>query len=213
MNDPSVRNSLTFFRRLEAIGLVVLVLGLMAVPSGALKKNWADAEEIFNPLLGPEYSHWVVGPIYHMASEEELEEFQLLVDDAEAKAFVEAFWAKRNAGTKVFTETPQQIFERRSEEADKRFTEQAYPGSRSDRGAVFILYGEPEDIEFEAPQKVGGPTLEAWIYPKDAEKGLDGDKPKRRIRFVEIDGRTVLYTGQRLRRDLRDELRRRPRGF
>ena len=60
---------------------------------------------------------------------------------------------------------------------------------------------------------MGGPTLEAWIYPKDAEKGLDGDKPKRRIRFVEIDGRTVLYTGQRLRRDLRDELRRRPRGF
>jgi GWxTD domain-containing protein len=204
---------LIFSRRLEAACLAALVLALVAAPAGALKKKWPEPEEIFNPLLGPNYSHWVVGPIYHMASEKELEEFQLLVDDAEAEAFIEAFWKKRNAGTKVFTETPQQIFERRMEEADKRFTEGAYPGSRTDRGAVFILYGEPEDIEYESPEKVGNPTLEAWIYPKDAEAGLDGDKPKRRIRFIEIDDRTVIYTGQRLRRDPRDELRRRPRGF
>jgi GWxTD domain-containing protein len=211
---------LIFSRRLETtpgrLGVfccVVLVLGLVAAPCGALKKKWPEPEEIFNPLLGPQYSHWLVGPIYHMASEKEVEDFQLLVDDAEAKDFIEAFWAKRNAGTKVFTETPQQIFEGRAAEADKRFTEGAYPGSRTDRGAVFILYGEPEDIEFESPQKVGGPTLEVWIYPKNAEAGLDGDKPKHRIRFVEIKERTVFYTGQRLRRDPRDEIRRRPRGF
>ena len=190
-------------------GLTIFLL--LAAPATALKKKWPDAEELFNPLLGPEYSHWLVGPIYHMASDGEVEEFQLLVDDEEAKAFIAAFWKTRNAGTKAFTETPEQIFARRAEKADKEYSEGTYPGQRTARGTILILYGEPEDVEYESPRKVGERTLEAWIYPKDAKPGLDGERPKQRFRFVEIGEQTVLYTGQSQRRDPREELKRKQR--
>jgi GWxTD domain-containing protein len=189
----------------------VLILLLVVSPIAALKKKWPDSEEIFNPLLGPATSHWLVGPIYHMASDAEVEEYQLLSDDEEAKKFIAAFWKERNAGTKVFTETPEQIFQKRAEKADKEYTEGAVPGQHTDRGTVLILYGEPEDVEYESPRSLGGPTLEAWIYPKDGTKGLDGEVPKKRFRFVKIGTETVLYTGQKRRRDPREELKRRPR--
>ena len=73
---------------------------------------------------------------------------------------------------------------------------------------MLILYGEPESIEFESPRKVGDPPLEVWNYPKDAPEGLDGEEPKRLYRFVDLGDTTVLYTGQKIRRDPRDRLRR-----
>jgi len=189
----------------------VLLLLLLVGPAAALKKKWPAAEEIFNPLLKPEISHWLVGPIYHMASDEEVELFQLLGDDQEANEFITAFWEKRNAGTKAFAETPEQIFQKRAEKADKEYTEGAYPGQHTARGTILILYGEPEEVEYESPRRVGDPTLEAWIYPKDGKQGLDGEAPKKRYRFVKIGRETVLYTGQKTRRDPRQELKRRPR--
>ena len=189
----------------------VLALLFLAAPSEALKKNWPEPEDLFNPLLGPEYSHWLVGPIYHMASDAEVEEFQLLDDDEAAKEFIAAFWEKRNAGTKPFTESPEQIFHKRAEQADKEYTERAFPGQRSARGTILILYGKPEKVEYESPRKVGDPVLEAWNYPKDAPPGLDGTVPKPRFRFIKIGEQTVLSTGQKLRRDPREEMKRRQR--
>lgn len=185
----------------SALLLSALLLSalLLAVPAAALKKP-VEPEELLNPLLGVEYSHWLVGPVYEMASGDEVEEYLLLASDDEAAAFIEAFWAKRNAGTPVFQDTPQQIFEQRAEEADKRYTEQAYPGRRSARGTVFIVFGEPKEITYESPRHVDDPTQEVWHYGKDAPPGLSGETPRKRYRFVEIDGQTVHYTGQRLRR-------------
>ena len=202
---PEIRRSIPW--------ILALAVVLVATPSSALKKKWLEAEELFNPLLGPEYSHWLVGPIYHMATEAEVETFNNLIDDAEAEEFIAAFWKKRNEGTPPFTDTPEQVFENRAIEADKQYSEGAYPGRRTDRGTIFILYGKPNDIEFETPRRVGDPTKEAWLYDDAAGEGLDGEEPKKRIRFVKVGERTVLFTGQKIRRDPREELKRRQRSF
>lgn len=175
-----------------AVGLL-----LAAAPLAAKKKS-RSAEDLFNPLLGIEYSYWLVGPIAAIASETEVDAYLALASDEEAARFVEAFWSRRNEGTAVFTKTPQKLFEERGVEADKRFTEGTYPGGRTDRGTIFILYGEPEKVEFESPTEVDRPTLELWRYPKDAPKGLDGERPKTSYRFFEDGDKTVFYTGQKL---------------
>lgn len=183
---------------------------LTVLAASGLKKP-AELEDLFNPLLGVEYSHWLVGPIYHMASGAEVDAYLDLVSDEEAASFIEDFWRQRNVDTPVFQETPQDIFQQRSEEANKRFSENAFPGQRTDRGTIYILYGEPESVTYESPRKVGDRTMEVWTYGKDGEAGLDGVRPKKTFRFVEIDGSTVFFTGQQLKP--RDRLRRRNSGF
>lgn len=186
---------------------------VLVAPVAAKKgdKKPTDPEELFNPILGIEHSYWLVGPIVHIATPEEVEEYLLLASDEEAERFIEAFWERRNADTPVFEETPQDIFEKRAAEADKRFTEGAYPGQRTDRGTVFILHGEPEDISYEVPRKVNDPPLEAWRYTKDAPPGLSGEPPRRLYRFIEIGDRTVFFTGQDSRRNARDRFHDRTR--
>ena len=187
--------------------LLLLLLTASLVSATANAKKPKDPEELFNPLLGVQWSHWLVGPIVQIADEKEVDTYLRLTSDEDAAAFVETFWAKRNEDTALFKKTPKDLFDARSEEANKRYTEGTYPGNRTDRGTVLILYGEPDEIAFESPKKVGYPPLEVWEYSKKAEEGLDGKKPKRLYRFVEIKGSTVLYTGQPLRPDPRAKLR------
>jgi GWxTD domain-containing protein len=199
-------------RHLTILFVFLIALLIVALPAAAKKKP-SDPDDLFNPMLGPDYAQWLVGPIVEMATVKEVERYLELITDEEAEAFIAEFWEARNADTPVFEKTPQQIFEDRVVEADKRYSEGAYPGSRTDRGKIFIVFGEPESVKFEQQNAVNAPTLEVWYYPKDAPAGLGGETPERRYRFAKFDGETSLYTGQRKRRDPRDDLRRRRDGW
>lgn len=182
-------------------------VALQAAPAEAKKgkKKARHPEELFNPLLGIEYSHWLMGPIYEIASEQEIATYLDFVDDEEAKSFIEEFWKKRNEGTGFFEDSPEKIFKQRAELADSRYSEGALPGRRTDRGTIFILFGEPEKIEYESSSKVGGAPLEAWKYPKDAKEGLGGEAPKSAYRFIEVGEHTVFFTQQAAnRREIED---------
>ena len=195
MKNRSAKSSSTSCARAERRAGFVAICALLGLAALAGAKKTTDPEVLFNPLLGVEYSHWLVGPIVQMASEEEVSRYLALSTDAEAAQFVQEFWSRRNQGTAVFKETPQQIFEQRKAEADKRFTEAAYSGSRTDRGTVLVLHGEPKEIAFDTGEKVGDPTLELWKYPKDAPAGLDGKRPKQLYRFIKLGEQTVFYQG------------------
>lgn len=195
MRNRSAKSSSTSCARAESLAGLVAIFALLGLATLAGAKKPTDPETLFNPLLGVEYSHWLVGPIVQIANEEEVSRYLAIGTDAEAAQLIQEFWNRRNQGTAVFKETPQQIFEQRKNEADKRFTEAAYSGSRTDRGTVFILYGEPEKITFDTGQKVGDPTLEVWKYPKDAPPGLDGKRPKQQYRFIKLGELTVFYQG------------------
>lgn len=217
MSAPSVKNfSISWPKARRTSAWIAVAVLLIAFPAAAKKKTKpTDPDELFNPLLGLDYSFWLVGPIAAIASEDEIEAYLALTSDEEAAKFIDSFWAKRAEGVGFFEKKPRQIFEERAAEADKRYSEGAFPGRRTDRGKTLILYGEPEEVTFETPMEVGVPTLEVWKYPKDAEAGLDGEAPKRSYRFIEIDGSKVFYTNQKLRRsplDRERDLGRRPEG-
>ncbi len=199
-------------RRLIVASLVVLLAAVLAAPGQARKKKSAEADDLFNPLLGVEYSHWLIGPIQRMANEQEVQEYLQLVSDEDAASFIAAFWSRRNEGTELFKKTPEQIFSARAEKADLRYREATFPGRLTDRGTIYILFGEPEETDFESSELVDGPPIEVWRYGKDAAPGLSGEKPRKQYRFMTIDGKTTFFNTRASELEARKRQRRRP-GF
>src|SRR5688500_7632548 len=140
---------------LVAVALIVLG-GELAAPARAAQKEHS-AEELFQPFLGAELSQWLVGPIARLATEDEIEAYLRLKTDDDARRFIGEFWAKRDADPAQPGNPALELYEERAAEADKKFSEAAVAGRRTDRGTIHILYGEPESVEYEEFQDVSGP--------------------------------------------------------
>lgn len=173
------------------LALVLLPALLASCAGSAPSRNPAD---LTNPFLGPDYSGWLVGPIARLATPEEIAAFQAITTDPEAQAFVDAFWAKRTGVADQFGNTVRMVFEKRAAEADRAFTESGYRGRRTDRGAVYILYGPPTKTDYEVSPTPGEPPLEVWMYDETSPPGLDGRKPAGIYRFVKRGDLTVTWT-------------------
>lgn len=184
-----------------ALPSLVLALSLLALagPLAAQKKprraEHVPPVELTNLLLAPEYARWPVGPISWLLEDQEIEAWLALTSDAEAERFIEEFW-QRNAEIRA-------EFEKRAEEADRRFREGAIPGRQTDRGIVWTLYGPPDDTDWADHTDVDEPAVEIWSYDRDRAPGLDGRRPAREYRFARSGDLTIFY-----RKDPR-ELRRR----
>ena len=183
--------------------MAALVLLAASDVRAAGKNKKPRTEDIINIYLDVGYSQWLVGPLYYMANEGERAEFLALTNDEGAEAFVREFWKRRDPEPEIFGNPVLDLFERRREVADRRYRERAVLGRRTDRGAIFILHGEPALIEFDTSTNPREPDLEIWSYPKNAPEGLSGVEPKRHYFFAEKDGRTVLYTPRSSRRSMR----------
>lgn len=179
-----------------AFAALLFCLPIAAVAESDMQR---DVEELWNPLLGFEYSHWLVGPVAFVATDSEIESYLALVDDDEASAFIDAFWAERAQGTRPFAKSPQQLFEERASIADARFAEGTRQGRITDRGTLYVIYGEPNDISFESPKRVGAPTLEVWSYAPATDDeprvALDGREPRAIYRFVREGDSVIFYRG------------------
>lgn len=192
ISDLSVKNFWISCVVLEASLLLALAV---ASPVSAAKRKRQEPEELTNFLLSPRYSQWLVGPVGQIASREERDVYLGLQVDEEAAQFIAGFWEKRG-GEAVFPTTGQKaIFDERVQEADRIFGEGTFRGHRTDRGTIFVLYGEPKEIRFEVAPRGRGDFLEIWEYSKETDKGLDGKNPERLYRFVKKDGSTETYRG------------------
>lgn len=157
-----------------AFALGVLAAGA-APAADSLERLHPD--DLINPFLGPGYASWLVGPVGQLADEEERTLYLLLESDDEAVAFVGEFWSRRDSGLR-------RQFDLRAAEADKRYSESGRLGRRTDRGMVYILFGDPEKTEWEEHRDIDDPDVQLWTYAKSAAKGLNGRKPARRYRFA-----------------------------
>lgn len=192
-------------RRNAALLALVLVAAALTGCGGASVRSRTD---LTNPFLGPEYTGWLIGPIVRLATPEEIDAFLALTDDAQAAQFVDAFWEKRDGNGALPGNPIRKGFEDRAAEADRAFSEAGYRGRRTDRGAIYILYGPPKKVDFEVGPVQGDPTLEVWSYDETSPSGLDGRRPASAYRFVKRGDLTVTYTPGQSRPDPR--LRDRP---
>ncbi len=184
-------------RKLSILLALTLFAGCASAPT-------RSATDLTNPFLGPEYTGWLIGPIARLATAEEIQAFQALTTDEQAQAFVETFWSKRTGSADQFGNTVRQVFEKRAAEADRAFSESGYRGRRTDRGAVFILYGPPKKVDYEVSPTPGENPLEVWMYDETSPPGLDGQKPPGLFRFIKRGDLTVTYTPGRANPRLRN---------
>ena len=185
---------------LASLALAALLAGACASGSGSVGRSAAD---LTNPFLGPETSSWLIGPISRIATPDEVKEYLAVTDEAQATAFIDKFWAKRNPTPNKPVNPLRKAFDERVLQADRQFTEAGYRGRRTDRGTVYVLYGPPTASDFEVSPTPNGPPLEVWTYAPTTPEGLDGKRPNPVYRFIKKGDLTVLYVpGQdpRLRR-------------
>ena len=123
---------------------------------------------------------------------EEIKAYLALTDEAQAAAFIDSFWARRNP-TPGKPNPLRKAFDERVLQADHNFSEAGYRGRRTDRGTLYILYGPPGKTDFDVSPEANGPPLEVWLYTPTTPEGLDGKRPNLRYRFIKKGDLTVLY--------------------
>jgi GWxTD domain-containing protein len=185
-------------RRAALAVMVFLAVAAAAGCGGTVQTRDGGGEAAINPLLGPSYSQWLVGPIARMATAEEMDAYLALSDDAAAAAFIEAFWERRDPAPARPDNPLRDTFEERAHEADRRYTESGYTGRRTDRGTTYILFGEPEKTDHEIPPHPDDPPVEVWFYPADAPSGLSGETPAPVYRFIKRGDVTTFFTPRSL---------------
>lgn len=203
--SSAVRNTVRNFLLLIA-GLALVAPSAEA--AGKKLKSY-DREMLIQPFLGPGYAEWLIGPIARLVTREEADEYLILSSDEEAQAFIDEFWARRDINGDVPGNPQRELFEERAAEADKQFSEAQIRGRNTDRGTLYVLYGPPEEVDYDIAQWIDGPPLILWKYSKGAEPGLDGEKPARLYRLIRLEDLTVFYE-ERMRRDALREQRVRP---
>jgi GWxTD domain-containing protein len=185
--------------------LALASLGACASSSGPRPGSTRNLAELTNPALGPDYSLWLVGAISRLATPEEIGSYLALSDDRAAEEFISAFWERRDPSPDRPDNAVREAYEQRAAAADRQFSEAGFPGRRTARGEIFVLYGPPSKLDYEVSPQEGGPPIEMWAYDKDAPAGLDGRRPQSFYRFVKRGDLTVLYVpgGLQERRPLR----------
>src|SRR5262245_37398120 len=170
----------------------LVVLALLAAGCGAGASSRSEAA-LTNPFLGPEYTAWLVGPISRLASAQEIQEYLALKDDAQAAAFVQAFWDRRDPAPEKPGNPLRKALEERSAAADRLYSEAGFLGRRTDRGVVYVLYGPPSKVDYEVSPVPHGPPVEVWTYGSGSPSGLDGKRPAAIYRFIKSGDLTVNY--------------------
>jgi len=122
--------------------------------------------------LPERYKIWLEEEVVYIMTPVEKEVFLKLKTDRERDLFIEAFWKHRDPTP----ETPENEFKKehysRIRYVNHFFGRQAPgPGWRTDRGRMYIILGEPNDIQrFEGKTQVY-PT-EIWFYQGKTNLGL-----------------------------------------
>lgn len=136
--------------------------------------------------VSKEHADWGNGPAQYLMTKEEAAQWKSVANDADARAFIDLFWAKRDPSPGTPRNETREEFEARVEYADKNLAERRKRGSMTDRGKTLILYGQPVRIERSAQQPNtgftgGSPTDQPdqerwiqWIYEGDEAKTMFG---------------------------------------
>ena len=124
--------------------------------------------------LSHRHEKWLEEDVAYIILPREREVFFQLRTDRERDLFIEAFWKQRDPTPGTSENEFQKEHYRRLNHANHFFGRGApKPGWKADRGRMYILLGEPMDI-----QKFEGKALihpsEVWFYQEKEEMGLPG---------------------------------------
>lgn len=162
--------------------------------------------------LSPEVVEWGKGPYQFLLTKEEAATWRSLQSDADARALVALFWARRDPTPATPANEYRAEIEGWIQYADANFTSEGTRGSLTDRGKTIILYGRPKlqrvldpgglaaEKGIVRPQDQGQASLLEWLYEGDLAKSIFGST-RAEVRFMDRSG-TKRFVYERTRIDL-----------
>lgn len=177
-------------------------------PAGVDYVQDLQADRLLNLHLSPEFASWLIGPIARMATAEERQAYLALTTDAEARAFIDDFWTRRDPYPERPDNPLYELYEQRAQVADRLYSEGGHLGRRTARGTIYVLYGQPDRTDYQIAPNPRDPAITVWFYETTEQSGLDGRPPAEYYRFIRRDEVTEFYqplTGYEARRPLRPE--------
>jgi len=152
------------------------------VPAQPSDSSLDAAYRSFAPPSAPEAEDpgddWAEGPVRHLLSAPEKQEYEAIADTASRADFVASFWSRRDPRPETPANEFRAEFEKRVAFADSRFTQQETRGSMTDRGMVFVLLGLP-----------------SYVGRKPLATGEDASDPSGLSRGRSSDVRVASATG------------------
>lgn len=121
--------------------------------------------------LSKEYNDFAKGPTQYLLTRDEQKQWAAIATDAQANAFIELFWARRDPTPATPQNEFRDMIRERIKVADIQFTQGKVAGSATDRGKVFIVLGSPT-----SQRKTGSPGRGTVQTPQQGlgNPGLSG---------------------------------------
>ena len=132
---------------------------------------------------------WLDEDVVYIIEDPERTAFEGLGTNEERQRFIESFWLRRDPTSGTITNEYREEHYRRIAEANLRFSFGGTQGWQSDRGRIYIVYGEPESVE-SGVSGAGQPAsfaLERWRYAY-----IEGLGENAELTFVDAN-RTGVY--------------------
>jgi GWxTD domain-containing protein len=148
-------------KKLSSAAIAFLIFAIFLGAAGADK-----------PGLPERYKKWLDEEVVYIITRVERDVFLKLKTDRERDLFIEAFWKHRDPTPN----TPENEFKtehyRRIDYANRYLGREApIPGWKTDRGRMYIILGEPREIQrFQG--KLGIYDCELWYYQGKTDQGL-----------------------------------------
>ncbi len=115
---------------------------------------------------------WLEDEVRHIITDEEQDFFRTLATSEERDRFIDSFWDRRDPDRLTPRNEYRDEHYRRFELANQKFgRSSSLPGSRTERGQVFVLLGEPSRLQ----PIVGSNEVvdsEIWYYDNQRLSGL-----------------------------------------
>jgi GWxTD domain-containing protein len=136
------------------------------------------------------YEHWLKRDVTYIITPEEADVFHKLTSDEERNTFIEQFWERRNKTPWSSINEFKIEHYRRIQYANEHFSS-GYDGWKTDRGRIYILYGDPYHIEdhpggrYDRPMHEGGGITSAFPFQIWRYRHITGIGSDVEIEFVD----------------------------
>ncbi len=141
--------------------------------------------------LSSYYKKWLDEDVVYIITPEERDLFKHLTTDEERENFIEQFWARRNTDPREPGNQFKIEHYRRIMYANEHFAS-GIPGWRTDRGRIYILYGEPDGKEthpsggsYQREYWEGGGQTSVYPFERWRYRHIDGVGDDVELEFVD----------------------------
>jgi GWxTD domain-containing protein len=174
--------------------LIFLGFGISALsgkPPGKQAESANRGKSNQEAGLSHDYKKWLDEDALYIISNEERSVFKSLINDKERESFIEQFWNRRNPESNASYNSFKEEHYRRIAYANEHYAS-GFPGWKSDRGRIYIIYGKPDELDthptggaYERPYGEGGGTTTTLPFEKWWYRHIDGVGERVELEFVD----------------------------